>query len=172
MASGFHPLPDCLHYDLNPNAPDLDVRGDVLHLPFRDASIGGIKAVDIFEHVSYRSTGDLLAEWVRVLQPGGTLFIQTPDAESMMHWYLRAPHEMVQPEFADLPPIVSLAWRIMGGHADHERVDDAGDWRWNAHYAMFSESSLRWYLENAGLQVVALGRNAFPNLQARALKPH
>ena len=41
----------------------------------------------------------------------------------------------------------------------------------NAHYAMFDESSIRWYLERAGLVVESLRVNEHPNLLVWARKP-
>ena len=41
----------------------------------------------------------------------------------------------------------------------------------NAHYAMFDESSIRWYLARAGLVVESLRVNEHPNLLVWARKP-
>lgn len=168
LASGFHPLDGYLHFDMNPHAPDLDVLGDVMHLPFRDGSVDEIQAIDIAEHCSYRDTERMFTEWARVLKPGGRMFVQTPDAEAIMHQYVT--QQPVVTEFAHLPPIVSTAWKLLGGHADNERVEDGGDFRLNAHFALFSMDSLRWYTERADMIVEQLGRNPFPNLQMWATR--
>ena len=51
------------------------VRGDVLHLPFRDAVADVVVAGEVLEHV--REPLVLLAEACRVLRPGGTLVLDT-----------------------------------------------------------------------------------------------
>lgn len=166
IASGFAPADGFEHLDLNPNAPHVEHLCDFSQpLPFEDDTFVEIRAVDCLEHASYRDTETMLREWVRVLAPGGGIFIQTPDAETMMQWYISGRPDMVMPEFKDQPPIVSIAWRVLGGHADNERVEDGGDFRLNAHYALFSMSSLQWYCDRVGLHVETIARNPFPNLQ-------
>lgn len=53
------------------------VRGDVLSLPFPDASFDAVTASAIIEHVE--SPNVMLQEAFRVLRPGGVLIITTPD---------------------------------------------------------------------------------------------
>lgn len=68
--------------DLSPTALPLarehgvvPVRGDVLHLPFRDAVADVVVAGEVLEHVS--EPLQLVAEACRVLRPGGTLVLDT-----------------------------------------------------------------------------------------------
>jgi 2-polyprenyl-6-hydroxyphenyl methylase/3-demethylubiquinone-9 3-methyltransferase len=51
------------------------VRGDVLRLPFRDASAEVVVAGEVFEHV--RDLDGMVREIARVLKPGGTLVCDT-----------------------------------------------------------------------------------------------
>ncbi|MCW2613961.1 MAG: 2-polyprenyl-3-methyl-5-hydroxy-6-metoxy,4-benzoquinol methylase [Frankiales bacterium] len=51
------------------------VRGDVLHLPFRDEVADVVVAGEVLEHVG--EPLDLLTEACRVLRPGGTLVLDT-----------------------------------------------------------------------------------------------
>jgi len=170
MGSGYNPQPGFLHVEVNPNCPDVDVVSSVDSLPFADGSVDEVRAVDVLEHFSYWDTDRVLAEWARILRPGGRIFIQVPEAEEMMRRFLRSPKQMMVEPFKDHPPIVSIAWRIMGGQSDGVYSKDGDDWRWNAHYAMFSKSSLRWYLERHGFKVDAISVNPFPNIQTRATK--
>ncbi len=55
---------------------DIDVRGDLSDLPFRDNSFGATLSVEVLEHV--KEPGLVLAELYRVLQPGGKLFLVAP----------------------------------------------------------------------------------------------
>ena len=55
---------------------------DATSLPFDDASFGTVYAGEIIEHVP--DVRGALAEWGRVLQPGGTLILTTPNRERML----------------------------------------------------------------------------------------
>jgi len=53
---------------------------DGLHLPFDDQSFDALTAWHVIEHVA--DVRETLAEWRRVLRPGGVLALETPDASS------------------------------------------------------------------------------------------
>jgi len=55
---------------------------DATALPFDDASFGTVYAGEIIEHVPDPRAA--LAEWGRVLEPGGTLILTTPNRERML----------------------------------------------------------------------------------------
>ncbi|PKQ28940.1 MAG: hypothetical protein CVT63_00030 [Candidatus Anoxymicrobium japonicum] len=55
---------------------------DALTLPFEDASFDTVYAGEIIEHVS--DTAAALAEWRRVLKPGGVLIISTPNRDRLL----------------------------------------------------------------------------------------
>ncbi len=59
-----------------------DLRGDAGFLPIRSGCIGSVVAHHLLEHLSYVETLYGLAECYRILQPGGDLEIETPDAEA------------------------------------------------------------------------------------------
>lgn len=56
-----------------------DQRFDVSSLPYIDNSVDLIRAYHIIEHFDYMKAHDVLKEWNRVLKPGGTIHIETPD---------------------------------------------------------------------------------------------
>lgn len=65
--------------DLNPRCPDPAVRlarSDATRLPVASGHFQTITAFDLIEHVT--DDGAVLAEMVRALAPGGTLWISTP----------------------------------------------------------------------------------------------
>lgn len=147
------------------------IRADVMALPFQSGSIEAISAIDVLEHISYRSTRKVLAEWWRVLQLGGELMIQVPDADQIMRWYANDDYRLKDTP-PDLPPttLAGAQWRLLGGHADGRYADDA-TWFYNAHFAFFSAQSLTKELQWHGFVVRSVVQNAHPNLIAHATKP-
>lgn len=57
-------------------APVLGVRADTRRLPFQDASFDVVYSLGVVEH--FPETARAIAEHVRVLKPGGKMFITTP----------------------------------------------------------------------------------------------
>lgn len=56
-----------------------DLQADALLLPCADGSAETVEARQLVEHLGYVGTLYGLHEWARVLTPGGTLLIETPD---------------------------------------------------------------------------------------------
>lgn len=174
IGCGRKETPGYVRVDANPNI-DADWHGDAIGpMPWEDGSFVEIRAVDVLEHLSYWQTEIALTEWARLLTPGGRLYVQVPDcgrimaewAEDHDRWRERVPAQL-----ADGPSIVGVAWRILGGHSDGAYTKEGDEWRLNAHYAMFDETALRWYLERAGLTVQSMKSNDHPNLLVWARKP-
>ncbi|HIH00687.1 TPA: tetratricopeptide repeat protein [Thermoplasmata archaeon] len=61
-----------------------DVVGDVMRLPFKDATAERIEAFQVIEHCDLVHCRYLLAEWFRVIADGGDLVIETPDLEESL----------------------------------------------------------------------------------------
>lgn len=178
IGCGRKETPGYVRADANPNV-DADWHGDALGpMPWADGTFTEIRAVDVLEHISYWRTDEALAEWARLLAPGGRLFVQVPDCGRIMtewvhnrrRWQERLPAAL-DPPGEILPSIVGVAWRILGGHGDGAFTQDGDDWTYNAHYAMFDEPALRWYLTRAGLVVQSIESNPHPNLLAWSVKP-
>lgn len=62
------------------------------NLAFPSNSIDEIQAMQLIEHLGYINARYALAEWFRVLKPGGTLWIETPDIETAFRKYLNGTH--------------------------------------------------------------------------------
>lgn len=57
-------------------ARDVDIRGDLLHLPIKDESIDSVICTGVLEHVEDACQG--VREIYRVLKCGGRVFFETP----------------------------------------------------------------------------------------------
>lgn len=174
LGSGYHPTDGYVHLDANPNAPNVDIRAEAHLLPMiQDGAVDEILAVDVLEHLSYRQTDGALREWARVLRRGGRIYVQVPDAETIMLWFAREPTRLIDRCPEDLPrtALAGAAWRLLGGHVDGTYAQQGDDWKWNCHGALFSSGSLTKALEAAGLVIESIETNAHPNLCAWAVKP-
>lgn len=58
---------------------DPDIRADVREIPLATGSVDEIMAIHLFEHLPRWDTERTLAEWHRVLRPGGKLVLELPD---------------------------------------------------------------------------------------------
>jgi len=72
--------------------PEVDIVCDAADLSqFADNSVDQIYASHVLEHFFYALNGELLqvlAEWKRVLKPGGQLLISVPDLQKLCWLYL------------------------------------------------------------------------------------
>lgn len=59
------------------------VAGDALRLPYPDATFDAVGALQVIEHLYARDTDPFLAEIVRVLKPGGLLYVTTPNIDQL-----------------------------------------------------------------------------------------
>lgn len=88
---GNQPHPDWNIFDIE-SRPEVDFVGDANDLSqFADNSIAEIYASHVLEHFHYGLDDELaftLAEWHRVLQPEGKLYISVPNLEVLCWLYL------------------------------------------------------------------------------------
>lgn len=98
-------------------------------LEYESDSADEIRASHILEHFSHRETEAVLAEWVRVLRPGGLLKVAVPDFDACAEAKRRR-----------------LPWPIqgylMGGHTDDN----------DFHGAIFDAPTLRGLLRRVGIR--------------------
>jgi glycosyltransferase involved in cell wall biosynthesis len=106
---------------------------DIRFLELPDNCADGILASDVLEHFSHRETDDIIAEWARVLKPGGELVIRCPSLRLQCKAYMDKVWD------ADI-----ASYMIFGGQTN------PGDY----HCIGFDEDSIRKHLINAGLEVV------------------
>ena len=96
-------------------------------LPFKTGTVDLLYASHVLEHISWKRTPEVVAEWVRVLRPGGMLRIAVPDFDALYEYY----------KLSDLPTVLPY---LAGGQ----------DYFLNTHLAFFNEQLLRKLMEDAG----------------------
>jgi predicted SAM-dependent methyltransferase len=90
VGSGGSPQPGYLHIDLDPGSPHLEYVAPADRLPLPDGWADELLASHVLEHVEPRRLRATLREWRRVLRPGGTVVIHTPDSDRLMRRWLEA----------------------------------------------------------------------------------
>lgn len=72
-----------------------DVTCDIMSLPLPDACADVAMAIHVLEHVHRWEAPAALAEWMRVLKPGGRLILELPDFDKCCRAVAAgAPHQM------------------------------------------------------------------------------
>lgn len=91
MANSKQWLPGLITTDLFAN-PGIDQVENAYALTFADESVRALVAFDVFHHLRY--PGSALAEWHRVLKPGGRVLLCEPDMSALGQFiYGRFHHE-------------------------------------------------------------------------------
>ena len=134
LGSGERPLPGFVNVDTLADAPGVDVVADVTQrLPFDDGSAELIYAVHLLEHVATDRVPEVLADWRRVLRPGGVLMVAVPDLDAIARI-------LVDRAGWFTPPHNPWLGAIYGGQKDE----------WDFHKTGFTAPWLAHLLENAG----------------------
>jgi SAM-dependent methyltransferase len=86
LGAGGHAAPDDVRGDLREIQVDIaapaDVIADLRNLPFDDDYADAVYSSHVIEHFDERDLVGMVAEWRRVLKPGGTMTVSCPDAQS------------------------------------------------------------------------------------------
>jgi tetratricopeptide (TPR) repeat protein len=110
-----------------------DLLADLIHLPFREGSVDAIEADQVLEHFDTAHATMVLDECRRVLKPGGTLTVESPDLEKALEKLVAADSSRHDGE---------LQW-VFG-------LDSPG----LQHKTGFTKRSLRGILEGSSLKVL------------------
>jgi predicted SAM-dependent methyltransferase len=124
-------LPGYINVDIM-SRPSVDVIADLRKLPWADASVDHVYSCAAIEHFGRREWIGVLAEWARVLKPGGSIKVSTADFEAAITQYL---------EKKNLEELLGL---MIGGQKD--------DYDW--HGMIFDFATFRAGLEQAGFRDV------------------
>lgn len=167
LGSGFHPVEGFdIHMDINPECPHLEKIGSVDSVPFPDNTFEEARASDVLEHFSYRDTLRVLKEWFRILQPGGKIYIQCPNAKLLAQRWINNDLPLMD----GMPIDFSASYWILGGHNDGCFAKNDDTWRFNAHYTLFSSESLEFYLRKVGFRDIDIQSDGGSNLICWARK--
>jgi len=111
-----------------------DIQADVRKLPFPDNYADEIYSSHVIEHFNFKEAFEVLREWNRVLKPGGTIMIETPDMLASCKKFVESSDEY---RIANLyPHFFSEPWRGSGFY----------------HLFLYTETQLRWTLEQCGFK--------------------
>ncbi|CAM9169758.1 unnamed protein product, partial [Ectocarpus fasciculatus] len=101
-----------------------------LRTAFVDQSISLLYASHILEHVSKEQAKDVLAEWRRVLTPGGIILLAVPDIEAILSLFAK------NRSFSERELLIDI---LYGGH----------DSEFNVHHTGYFFESLKRLLQSA-----------------------
>ena len=87
LGSGSAKIKHFCNVDASPRAL-CDVVARIEKLKLRSHSVGTIYNSHVLEHVPRALARDVVAEWFRVLRPGGRLYVCVPDSEVLFKVYL------------------------------------------------------------------------------------
>ena len=123
LGCGGRPLPDYVNVDVDsldelrsryPNRSFDDslviVNYDIFNLPFADDSVDEIRSEALIEHLPFIDEPRFFKEIVRVLKPGGSLFLTTVDFEKAVRQWLAADDEWKDFYRDDKDAILSQHW--------------------------------------------------------------
>ncbi len=142
LGSGGLVIDGFLNIDGNP-AAFCDVVGGVEKIHLQTGSVGSIYTSHVFEHIPRSRIPTVLAEWFRVLKPGGGLYICVPDVEILFRIYLDGLNAYDQ-EAAVRDRVDLSCGVVFGGQVN----------RFDFHYYGYSYKTLKLFLENAGFTSV------------------
>lgn len=107
------------------------VIANVENLDYEPGSIDEILASDVYEHISYRKSEEVIKHWVSLLKHGGKLTIRTPNLAAIFRLW----------SHKHLDTKTAIAW-LFGGQ----------DYKENFHYTCNDIELITEYLMNAGIK--------------------
>jgi SAM-dependent methyltransferase len=156
IGSGNHPQEGYEHLDINPNMPHLEHVAPMDNLPLEDNIFDEVISIHVIEHDLWRNAPKILKEWVRVLKPGGKLYIATPNFRWVAEAYLAArngnPEEFLKDSGIMTPEqkqFLNIEGQVDPGLWANFKVMSSGI-PWDQHYAMFDSIILPALMREAG----------------------
>jgi ubiquinone/menaquinone biosynthesis C-methylase UbiE len=144
IGGGPHAQPGYLHVDLDKGAHHLEWIAPAWALPLPDAWASEIVAIHILEHVPPARLVPTLAEWRRVLRPGGRVRVHVPNGPVLMTALMRSA----------VPEKWPLMGSLLGMYCGPEDRDPGALAHRSDHQIIFDSELLRWALDAAGFEDV------------------
>jgi predicted SAM-dependent methyltransferase len=141
LGSGDNHLEGFISVDLYDEAAD--VRADICELPYANNSVDEIVCYQVIEHVPYNKSQQMFEEMYRVLKPGGTVLIETPDID------------VVCQKILDEGLLDKWIWNLVGQYYRPHDKARYKDWEMNAasiHRNPWNLSRLQDIATKAGFQ--------------------
>ena len=87
IGSGGHRIDGFLNFDADPFV-DCDVVADATKVKLGSNMVSTIYASHLVEHIPRAKVAQVVTEWLRVLEPGGKLYLSIPNLETLTRVYL------------------------------------------------------------------------------------
>jgi predicted SAM-dependent methyltransferase len=161
LGSGNMRIPQFINMDLNPQSR-ADIIAGIYSLKFKKNSIPLIYSSHIFEHIHRYEALQTLRNWLKVLAPGGKLYICVPDMALLCQLYAE---NVGNYESAEKRVIVDMAAGVLyGGQVN----------KYDFHFFGYSFESLRSLLLSTGFKNISRFDHdavaSFPNDGGRLAK--
>jgi hypothetical protein len=140
IGGGPHVQRGYLHVDIDRGAHHLEWIAPAWDLPLPNAWASEVLAIHILEHVPPARLVPTLAEWLRVLQPGGRLQVHVPNGPVLMEALMTRP----------LPEKWPLMGSLLGMYCGPQDRDPRSLEHRSDHQIIFDFEVLRWALDAAG----------------------
>jgi predicted SAM-dependent methyltransferase len=142
LGCGARYIPGFIHIDAV-NFPHVDHISAVDDLAFiQTSSVDLIYTCHVLEHFPRRRTTAVLAEWLRVLKPGGLLRVSVPDFSMLCKIYHETSNieNVIGPLFGRQDYLYNIHYNVYDWHSLHKVLTGAGfvnikryDWRATDH---------------------------------------
>lgn len=167
LGSGPHGIPGFLHVDAVKTG-NVDVAADIRKLDWiPDNSVDELYSAHAVEHISYTEIMTVLAEWRRVLKPGGKITIKMPDLDFLCFAHVNGIYAAEETMicifggFSDYPGGPD-GWEKISGNPNWKRntmqdgqVPNPGQYtEWGAHKALYNFKTFKARLEAVGFRNV------------------
>lgn len=116
-----------------------EIIGDARRVPLPDQSCAEVFSSECLEHFPWQQTAEVVAEWARLVEPGGILKIQVPD-------FVAAAQQLLSGD--SLETDLAMQQIIFGGQVNE----------FDFHYAGLTHRTLPQFVRDAGLEVTDVGR--------------